>query len=272
MPELVSVPFLAALSNKKLSRSKSMNSRFPLPTGFNPIALREPDSPAVESYRALCNIILLSAAQNSMKMLIVTSATPGEGKSTVSCNLATALAQRGRKVLMVDADLRSCSSNSQTGTSTQSLTTLCQTGNLDHPQYRPIPILPTLHVLPAGIRSANPTGVLDSVRMQELMAAWRAEYDHIIIDTPPVLLFADALVLAARADAIVMVTRADVSRRPEVLRARDLLERAGGNILGFVLNAVRSPQYYYGYPSSYGPQYAPVKTDPEKTKTVLGGS
>jgi len=264
LPELVSVPFLTALSKKQIDKLKRGGLFVSLPSAFTPIALREPSSPAVESYRALCNIILRSSAQNSTKVLLITSATPSEGKSTVSCNLATALAQRGRKVLMVDADLRSSPPHSDVGIANQSLTTMCQAGSVDHPRYQPIASLPTLHVLPAGIRPTDPTGVLDSVRMQELMTAWRAEYDHIIIDTPPVLLFADALVLAARSDAVILVTRSGVSRRPEIERARDLLTRSGAHMLGFILNAVKSPEYYYGYPASYGPQYATGNTGLQK--------
>src|ERR1700730_6161865 len=91
--------------------------------------------------------------------------------------------------------------------------------------------------------------------MQELMAAGRAEYNHCIIDTPPVLMFADALVLASRADAAIIVTRSGLSNSKAVLRAKDLLARSSVNILGFVLNAVKRHEYYCGYPSSYGPQY-----------------
>jgi len=97
--------------------------------------------------------------------------------------------------------------------------------------------------------------------MQELLAAWREEYDNIIIDTPPVLLFADALVLAAQADNSILVTRSGVSRSKSVLLARDLLARSGARILGFVLNAVRHPDYYYGYPETYGPQYGTPKSE-----------
>jgi Mrp family chromosome partitioning ATPase len=84
--------------------------------------------------------------------------------------------------------------------------------------------------------------------MQELMRAWRAEYDHIIIDTPPVLPFADALVLAARADGVILVARSGVSRAKALLRARHVLLRSGANIRGLVMNAVRDREYYYDYP------------------------
>jgi succinoglycan biosynthesis transport protein ExoP len=87
--------------------------------------------------------------------------------------------------------------------------------------------------------------------MQELMSVWSAEYDHLIVDTPPVLPFADALVLSARADGVILVTRSEVSRTKVLLRARDMLSRSGANILGFVLNAVRRPEYYHAYLAHY---------------------
>jgi polysaccharide biosynthesis transport protein len=175
---------------------------------------------------------------------------PGEGKTTVSCNLATAIAQRGRKVLLVDADLRCSSIHSQMGVR-PGLTTMCAAGAANHPRYQPIADLPTLHVVPAGIRPTDPTSVLDSARMHELMISWREEYDHIIIDTPPVLPFADAMVLASRADGVILVARSGMSRSKPLLRARDLLARSGVNILGMVLNAVRDREYYYEYPEGY---------------------
>jgi polysaccharide biosynthesis transport protein len=106
LPELSSVPFLTALSRKQTKGTSIANLLAPEST---PISVRERNCPGGEAYRALCSGILLSSLDNPPKVLVVTSALPGEGKSTVSCNLATALAQGGRRVLLVDADLR-CSS------------------------------------------------------------------------------------------------------------------------------------------------------------------
>ena len=132
---------------------------------------------------------------------------------------------------------------------------MCKPGGPDHPRYQPIPDLPNLNVVPAGGRPADPTELLDSLRMQELMRAWRAEYDHIIIDTPPVLPFADALVLAARADGVILVARSGVSRARALLRASEVLTRSGANIRGLVLNAVREREYYYEYPQDEKRRY-----------------
>jgi capsular exopolysaccharide synthesis family protein len=250
LPELACVPFVDALAGAKNEALKGPHSPIPLRSTFTPIALRDPTSPSAESYQALCSFVLLSSLRNSTKTLVITSATPGEGKSTVSCNLATSLAQRGRKVLLVDADLRCSSIHSQLGIGL-GLSTICLTDSANYLRYQPIANLPTLHAIPAGIPPADPTGVLDSARMHELMAIWRTEYDHIIIDTPPALPFADAWVLAAQADGVILVARSGMSRSKALLRVRDLLTRSGVNILGVVMNAARHREYYYEFPPGY---------------------
>jgi capsular exopolysaccharide synthesis family protein len=216
---------------------------------FNPICVREPNAAGAESYRSLCSVILISSLKNSFKTLVVTSAMPDEGKSTVCINLATALAQRGRRVLLVDADLR-CSSIHRRFGSGPGLSTILTELN-EYPVYRPLPQLPNLCVIPAGGRLPDPMEVLDSPRMKKLMVGWKAEFDHVIIDTPPLLPFSDALTLSAVADGVILVTRSGMSRAKPLLRARGLLLRSGAHILGFVLNAVKRPEYFYAYPPEY---------------------
>ncbi len=245
--ELISLPYVRALAKKSSKELKNARSLFSLGSSYSPMPVRDPNSPGVEAYRALCSILLLSALQDSVKTLVVTSAIPGEGKTTVSSNLAIALAQRGKKVLLVEADMRNAGVRSPLDVC-PSLSLMCKPGGPDHPRYRPIPNLPNLSVVPAGVQPTDPTELLDSLRMQELMTAWRSEYDHIIIDTPPVLPFADALVLAARADGVILVARSGMSRAGALLRASQVLERSGAHIRGMVLNAVREREYYYEYP------------------------
>jgi len=253
LPELGLVPFLPVLVTKEPATLTQSRALLTGSATFNPLVLREPNCPGVEAYRALCSVILQSAA----KTLVITSATPGEGKSTVSCNVATVLAQRGRRVLLVDADMRCSSFRSPLGVK-PGLSALCAGSTPEYPRYQPVQDLPGLHVVPSGVRPNDPTALLDSNRMQQLMTSWRGEYDHIIIDTPPVLPFADALVLATKADGVILVARSGISREKALLRARDVLSRTGANILGFVLNAVRELEYYYEYPAGYE---LPAKVD-----------
>jgi capsular exopolysaccharide synthesis family protein len=249
LPELGCIPFLAGLARKDHKRLSPTNL-LGVGSGFGPISVREPDSPGAEAYRALCSVILLSSIDNPPKILVVTSAMPGEGKSTVSCNLATALAQRGLRILLVDADLRCSSIHTQLGRM-PGLSTILASEPVPYRRHRPFADLPNLEVIPAGFRPSDPTEMLASARMQLLMADWSAQYDHVIVDTPPVLPFADSLALSARADGVILVARSGVSRSKALLRARDVLSRSGANILGVVLNAVRRPEYYYAYPQEY---------------------
>jgi polysaccharide biosynthesis transport protein len=249
LPELVSIPFLSPLAKKNHKRLSPAGLLGLQDSELNSLFMTS-HGPEAEAYRALGSVILLSCLDNPPKVLVVTSAMPGEGKSTISCNLAAALAQRGRRVLLVDADLRSASIQSQLGLR-PGLNTVFATGPTQYSWYQPIKSLPTLHVVPTGFRPTDPDEIADPGRIKELLQGWSAEYDHVIIDTPPVLLFADVLVMAARADAVILVTRAGVSRAKATLRARDVLSRSGSNILGFVLNGAKKREYYYDYPPEY---------------------
>jgi succinoglycan biosynthesis transport protein ExoP len=250
LPELGSIPYIPALMKKNHKRLSPANLLGLQGTELNSISVLKPYCPAAEAYRALGSVILLSCLDNPPKVLVVTSAMAGEGKSTISCNLAAALAQRGRKVLLVDADLRSASLQEQLGMH-PGRNTVFATGATQYSRYQPIKGLPHLHVVPTGFRPTDPYEILDTARVKQLMEAWSAEYDHVIIDTPPVLLFADVLVMAARADGVLFVTRSGKSRTQASVRAREVLARAGANILGFVLNGAKRREYYYEYPAEY---------------------
>jgi polysaccharide biosynthesis transport protein len=250
LPELVSVPFLSALTKKDHKRLSPANLLGLQGSEVNAISVLKPHCAGAETYRALGSVILLSCLDDPPKVLVVTSAMAGEGKSTVSCNLAAALAQRGRRVLLVDADFRCASIQQQLGIRPGGHTVFA-TGATQYSRYQPIKSLPTLHVVPTGFRPTDPDETLDTTRIKHLMAAWSNEYDHVIIDTPPVLLFADVLVMSARADGVLLVTRAGKSHAKASLRARDVLSRSGANILGFVLNGAKRREYYYEYPDEY---------------------
>ena len=267
LPELGSIPYIAALMKKNHKRLSPANLLGLQGTELNSISVLKPNCPAAEPYRALGSVILLSCLDNPPKVLVVTSAMAGEGKSTISCNLAAALAQRGRKVLLVDADLRSASIQEQLGMH-PGRNTVFATGATQYSRYQPIKGLPNLHVVPTGFRPTDPYEILDTARVKQLMNAWSMEYDHVIIDTPPVLLFADVLVMAARADGVLFVTRSGKSRTQASLRAREVLTRAGANILGFVLNGAKQREYYYEYPAEYKRLMNPSMNDESHTEVL----
>jgi capsular exopolysaccharide synthesis family protein len=245
LPELGSVPFLPALATVRSRFSSAPKINLVVESPGRPISLADPK--AAEAYRALSSVILLSSTAH-MKVLVVTSAMAGDGKTTTTCNLATVLAQHGKRVLLVDADLRRSSVGAHFGLM-PGFTKMVPLGKTPYNCYQPIDALPNLFILPAALHKSGSMDAVASHRLQVLIKSCRSEYDFIIVDTPPALPFADALVLSACADGVLLVARSGVSRNKAMLRARDVLIRSGANIIGFVLNAIRRPAYYYSYPT-----------------------
>jgi capsular exopolysaccharide synthesis family protein len=209
-----------------------------------------PQSQMAESYRALRTSLLLSNLGAPPKVIMVTSALPQEGKTTTSINCAIVLAQKGVRVLLIDADLRRPSIHKTLGMGPRSGLSNVLTGSIKLEQViaRP-PVLPSLHVLAAGTPPPNPAELLASSNMRDVLAELREQYDHIVVDTPPALSVTDAVVLSQRADAVVLVIRSGQTTKQALRRARDILARVSAKVVGVLLNAVdlSSPDYYYYY-------------------------
>jgi capsular exopolysaccharide synthesis family protein len=209
-----------------------------------------PQSQMAESYRALRTSLLLSNLGTPPKVIMVTSARPQEGKTTTSINTAIVLAQKGVRVLLIDADLRRPSVHKTLGMGPRSGLSNVLTGSatLEHAIARS-PILSNLFILPAGTPPPNPAELLASSNMRDLLADLREKYDHIVIDTPPTLSVTDAVVLSQRMDAIILVIRSSQTTKQALRRSRDILMQVNAKITGVLLNAVdlTSPDYYYYY-------------------------
>jgi polysaccharide biosynthesis transport protein len=209
-----------------------------------------PQSQMAESYRALRTSLLLSNLGSPPKVIMVTSALPQEGKTTTSINTAVVLAQKGVRVLLMDADLRRPSIHKTLGMGPRSGLSNVLTGStkLDQAITRSA-ILPNLFVLPAGTPPPNPAELLASSNIRDVLAQLREQYDHIVVDTPPSLSVTDAVVLSQRADAVVLVIRCGQTTKQALRRARDILSRVNAKVVGVLLNAVdlSSPDYYYYY-------------------------
>jgi succinoglycan biosynthesis transport protein ExoP len=235
------------------------------------VSLTAPSSQAAEAYRALRSSILLSAIDNPLRLLVVTSAFMSEGKSTLSANLGVMLAQRGERVLIVDADLRRSTLHLLFGLERPALglTNLLSRQTGDSAFLHPIPEMPNLTYLPAGAVPPNPAELLASHRMAEMMRQWQGEYDRVLIDTAPILAVSDSLAPAARADAVLLVVRASVTRKKALVRARELLRRANARVLGAVVNDIdlRTDSYYgYGGGYTYGYGYGYTADTKEDTR------
>jgi capsular exopolysaccharide synthesis family protein len=209
-----------------------------------------PQSQMAESYRALRTSLLLSSLGAPPKVIMVTSARPQEGKTTTAINSAIVLAQKGVRVLLVDADLRRPSVHKTLGMGPRSGLSNVLTGNSTLEQaIAPSPILPNLFVLAAGSPPPNPAELLASSNMKDVLNELREQFDHVVIDTPPTLSVTDAVVLSPRVDAIILVIRSGQTTKQALRRARDILTQVNAHVTGVLLNAVdlTSPDYYYYY-------------------------
>src|SRR5712692_689097 len=214
------------------------------------VTLVRPQSQMAESYRALRTSLLLSNLGAPPKVIMVTSARPQEGKTTTSINSAIVLAQKGVRVLLVDADLRRPSIHKTLGMGPRSGLSNVLTGSATVQQtIATSPILPNLFIMPAGTPPPNPAELLASSHMKDLLAELREQFDHIVIDTPPTLPVTDAVVLSPRADATILVIRSGQTTKQALRRARDILMQVNAHVAGVLLNAVdlTSPDYYYYY-------------------------
>src|SRR5271169_2248617 len=225
-----------------------------------------PQSQMAESYRALRTSLLLSNLGAPPKVIMVTSARPQEGKTTTSINTAIVLAQKGVRVLLVDADLRRPSIHKTLGMGPRSGLSNVLTGSASVEQaITRTAILPNLFVLTAGTPPPNPAELLASSNMRDVLAQLREQYDHIMIDTPPSLSVTDAVVLSPRADAVVLVIRSGQTTKQALRRSRDILTQVNAKVVGVLLNAVdlSSPDYYYYY--EYQGKYARYYRDEDSS-------
>jgi succinoglycan biosynthesis transport protein ExoP len=214
------------------------------------VAQSRPHSQMAESYRALRTSLLLTNLGTPPKVIIVTSALPQEGKTTTSMNTALVLAQKGVRVLLIDADLRRPSIHKILGMGPRSGLSNVLTGSATLQQtITRSSILPNLYILPAGTPPPNPAELLASTNMRDVLEELRGQYDHIVVDTPPTLSVTDAVVLSPRADAIVLVIRSGQTTKQALRRSRDILTQVNAKVSGVLLNAVdlTSPDYYYYY-------------------------
>jgi polysaccharide biosynthesis transport protein len=222
------------------------------PVQRNIAVVGAPMSQFSEAFRALRTSLLLSVAGREPQVILLTSATPSEGKTTVAMNLACVLAQRDVRVLLIDADLRRPTVHHRFNINGKVGLSSVLTGSTTLQQaVQQVAEVPRLDILVSGPVPPFPTEMLASDAMNRLLAECRGTYTHIVLDSPPLLSITDSVVLAHDSDAVVLVVRQGKANKHSVRRARDLLLRASTRITGTALNAVdlNSPEYYayYGY-------------------------
>ena len=203
-----------------------------------------------ESFRTLRSNLQLSEFGKNIKLIVITSTSPNEGKSEVSINLAASLAQQGKKVIIIDADMRKPTQHKLTElNNTEGLSTflLKKTGvdSINHLTINDV----NLDVLTSGPVPPNPAEMLASVSMEQTLKAFGDFYDYVIIDTPPLLATTDAQILASIADATLLVVDIKKTKRRQVIESRRRLDNVGAKLLGLVMNKINSHKdsYYYYY-------------------------
>jgi capsular exopolysaccharide synthesis family protein len=222
------------------------------------ITLKEPRSISAEAFRALRTRVQFSSVDKPIRSLVITSANPREGKTTIATNLAVVMAQAGKQVILVDTALRRPTIHKHFRLSNQvgfsSLLIADDPTNQatlqEHCQAGPVQ---SLNILTSGPIPPNPAELLSMEYTQQVQEALTSLADIVIYDTSPVVTVTDAAILASRADATIQVVRAGETRQDFVLKGLDILQEVGANVLGPVLNGVQQREvgYYYYYYNQY---------------------
>lgn len=234
LPTIARIPWLA-LDNGREGRASGL------------VTLTDAGSIAAESFRNLRTKVGFVAGGRGADEIVITSPSPGEGKSLTAANLAVALAQRGVSTLLVDADLRRPVQHAQFGSDqSPGLAEYLRADVLMDEVIRPT-MLDTLFVLPAGRCPPNPAELLDSARMDRLLDTLRDRFGTVILDAPPVLAAMDSAVLAPRTDGVILVVRAGKTDKDAIALAIQQLRQVGAELLGIVVGDARAEDSYQAY-------------------------
>jgi capsular exopolysaccharide synthesis family protein len=260
LPALGIIPALSAAKKRRMSRrALTAGNGNGDRDSHELITALEAKSSAAEAYRQLRTSVLLSSAGHPSKLLLVTSSQPREGKTTTAVNTAISLAQTGASTLIIDCDMRKPRVHQLLNASNHVGVSLYLSGQNEDLSVLIQPHqIPNLSVLPCGPIPPNPAELLGSEQMRALLNELTEQFDHIVIDTPPVVSFADPVILSTMVDGVILVVRGGFSSRGIVLRSRQILTDVGAKIYGVVLNDadMKASNAYYYYTSYYGKYYA----------------
>ncbi|MGG1676775.1 CpsD/CapB family tyrosine-protein kinase [Neobacillus sp. NRS-1170] len=214
----------------------------------NLITHYDSNSAVAEQYRLIRNNLHFSSVDKDIKTIVVTSPDASEGKSTTSANLAIVLANQGKRVLLVDTDLRKPTVHHSFGVSNLDGLTSVLTKDIYLEQAISKTIIANLDILTCGPIPPNPSDLLDSKAMEKVIDELKQTYDYIILDTPPILLVTDTQIIASKSDGVVMVVASGKTRKDRLMKAKELLEKTNTLILGAVVNGVESKKNdYFGH-------------------------
>jgi len=240
-----------------------------------PITVQYPRSPVSEAFRSLRTNLQFTSIDHPLKTILITSCLPSEGKTHVAVNLAIVMALSSRSLVLVDADLRRpkvhklLKQHNRIGlsdlfirTKAETVKTIRQSVNIEG-----------LNFITSGSLPPNPSELLSSEKMADLLEDLKSQFNTVVIDSPPLLIVPDAVALAARVDGVLLVFRPSVTKRNELSRGIELLKQLNANILGVVINNVKvnnSSIYYRNYyaSDSYGKNYYHPKDEQPVDKQI----
>ena len=211
--------------------------------------MEQSKSPISEAFRTLRTNVQFTSVDSETKKIMVTSAGPREGKSTTVANLAVSIAQTGKTVLVVDADLRNPTQHKIFGLDNVQGLSLALVQDQDYRDYVRETAVPGLLVITGGPIPPNPAELVGSKRMKRLIEEVSQQYDVVLIDTPPIVAVTDAAILAQEVDGVILVLASGEVNKDFAQRAKEQLDKVDAKILGAVLNKadMKTSEYYYYY-------------------------
>jgi len=243
-------PILGIIPDFKLPVRRALPGASGTSSISSPIVVRDiPRSSVSEAFRMLQTNLRFLNSDQPLKAIVITSSVPREGKSTVTANLAIAMAQLDRRVLLIDADMRRPNQHQIWEIANAVGLSNVITGQADFYKAKQT-VMPNLDVLTSGMLPPNPVALLDSQRMSALIEATTKEYDLVLIDSPPLTAAADATILGKKADGILFLVRVGVSDSGSFAFSKQILEQSGQNILGLIVNGVAAENSTYSYYTS----------------------
>lgn len=215
----------------------------------------EPMSDVAEAYRTIRTAVYFGNDGAVAKTLLITSPAPGDGKTTLASNLAIAMAQAGNRILLLDADFRKPTQHKIFGIEKRLGLSNVLAGESKLEEVIHHSVIPGLDILPCGPIPGNPSEILNSQMFADLLEHLSERYDHVLLDSPPILPVTDSRILAASCDVTLLALRAHRTTLKGALHTRDILNAVGGHVLGVVVNDIPRRRGLYGYYYGYGEAY-----------------
>ena len=230
-----------------------------------------PRAPVSEAYRVLRTNLSFSAIDRELSKVLVTSSAPGEGKSTTSANIAVVMAQTGRRVVLIDGDLRKPTQHKVfEASNSHGLTTALLDSSTQVVSHLQPTRTPGLRLMASGPLPPNPAELLGSRRMLDVMDELLKDADIIILDTPPVLTVADAAILANKVDGCILVAEVGQTRHDILGESAERLRSTGATLFGLVLNRSKAGRAGYYYAEKYSYEYGPTNLEDSPKRGIFG--